>query len=196
MKGWVYLIRNKDLYKIGITQNLPQRIKQLKPDSIVCTLETDDFVSIEKALHKKYKDVRIPQTEYFRLTQSQLLECKRIFSFQKHPIQNFLKNIINKVIFLGCVFLFIEFCFLAFTFLSRREFRLYELEEDIFGALVWTGILSWVLSLRVFFLRSKNHIFASKEIKDKLSKSIILLVCGFLLIFSQQGFQLIKDLLS
>ena len=68
MRGFVYLIRNKDLYKIGITQNLEQRMKALKPDEIVSTLETDDFEKLEKKLHKKYKSVRIPQTEYFRLT--------------------------------------------------------------------------------------------------------------------------------
>ena len=68
MSGFVYLIRNKDLYKIGITQNLEQRMKALKPDEIVSTLETDDFEKLEKKLHKKYKSVRIPQTEYFRLT--------------------------------------------------------------------------------------------------------------------------------
>ena len=27
-------------------------------------------------MHKKYKDVRVPQTEYFRLTHSQLADCK------------------------------------------------------------------------------------------------------------------------
>ena len=47
MSGFVYLIRNKDLYKIGITQNLEQRMKALKPDEIISTLETDDFKGLE-----------------------------------------------------------------------------------------------------------------------------------------------------
>ncbi len=75
MSGYVYLIKNKDLYKIGITQNLEQRMKQLKPNKIISTLQTDDFESLEKELHKIYKDVRIPQTEYFRLTEAQLKDC-------------------------------------------------------------------------------------------------------------------------
>ena len=75
MTGWIYLIRNKDLHKIGITENLEQRMKQLKPDAIVSTLETEDFQRLEKELHKRYKDVRIPQTEYFRLTEAQLKDC-------------------------------------------------------------------------------------------------------------------------
>ena len=75
MAGWVYLIRNKDLHKIGRTENLEQRMKTLKPDAIVSTLETDDFESLEKELHKRYKDVRIPQSEWFRLTEAQLKDC-------------------------------------------------------------------------------------------------------------------------
>ena len=34
-KGFVYLIRNQDIYKIGITDNLLRRFSQLKPDEIL-----------------------------------------------------------------------------------------------------------------------------------------------------------------
>ncbi len=76
MSGFVYLIRNKDLYKIGITQNLEQRMKALKPDEILSTMQAENYEDLEKQLHKKYSDVRIPQTEYFRLSFSQATECK------------------------------------------------------------------------------------------------------------------------
>ena len=33
--GFVYLIRNKDLFKIGITICLQRRMKELKPDEVV-----------------------------------------------------------------------------------------------------------------------------------------------------------------
>ena len=57
MSGYVYLIRNgADLYKIGITQNLEQRMKQLKPDKVVSTLRTEDFETLEKELHMRYRD--------------------------------------------------------------------------------------------------------------------------------------------
>jgi len=36
--------------------------------------------AIEKELHRKYKDVRLPQTEYFRLSDQQLAECIRRLS--------------------------------------------------------------------------------------------------------------------
>ena len=80
MAGIVYLIRNGDLHKIGTTKNLQRRMKQLKPDEVVKTLETMKFQAIEKELHRKYKDVRLPQTEYFRLSDKQLAECTRYLS--------------------------------------------------------------------------------------------------------------------
>ena len=81
MKGYVYLIRNgTDLYKIGITTDLKQRMKQLKPDQIIKTFQTDEYEDLEKKLHKKYKDVRLPQSEYFRLTSTQIADCKRLLT--------------------------------------------------------------------------------------------------------------------
>ena len=60
MSGWLYLIRNRDLYKIGITKNLENRMRQLKPDNIVAKLYTRDFVKLERELHSRYKKFRIP----------------------------------------------------------------------------------------------------------------------------------------
>ena len=80
MAGIIYLIRNGDLHKIGTTKNLQRRMKELKPDKIIRTLERTDYREIEKELHRKYKDVRLPQSEYFRLTESQLNECTKRLS--------------------------------------------------------------------------------------------------------------------
>jgi len=66
-KGFVYLIRNDDIYKIGITDNLLRRFNQLKPDEVLNVVRCSNFESLEKELHKKFKEYRIPQTEYFRL---------------------------------------------------------------------------------------------------------------------------------
>ena len=76
MSGWLYIIRNGDLYKIGITKNFDNRMRQLKPDKVISKLYTTNFKQLEKDFHKKYHDVRIPQTEYFRLTDHQLENCK------------------------------------------------------------------------------------------------------------------------
>ena len=71
-KGFVYLIRNGDIYKIGITDNLLRRFNQLKPDEVLNVVRCSNFESLEKELHKKFKEFRIPQTEYFRLSKNQI----------------------------------------------------------------------------------------------------------------------------
>ena len=71
-KGFVYLIRNDDIYKIGITDNLLRRFNQLKPDEVLNVVRCSNFESLEKDLHKKFKEFRIPQTEYFRLDKNQI----------------------------------------------------------------------------------------------------------------------------
>ena len=80
MKGWLYLIRNRDLYKIGITKNYESRMRQLKPDSVVAKLYTSNFIKLERELHHRYKNFRIPQTEYFRLEKQHLKEIKHLIS--------------------------------------------------------------------------------------------------------------------
>ena len=80
MKGWVYIIRNGDLYKIGITQNIRRRMKQLRPDEIISSLKTNNYIILEKKLHKLFKSKRIPQTEYFRLSHNEVKTCKKELS--------------------------------------------------------------------------------------------------------------------
>ena len=93
MSGFVYLIRNKDLYKIGITQNLEQRMKTLKPDEILSTMKTENYEALEKQLHKKYSAVRIPQTEYFRLSFSQATECKELLESDPEKLNSNISEI-------------------------------------------------------------------------------------------------------
>ena len=61
-----------DIYKIGITDNLLRRFNQLKPDEVLNVVRCSNFEKLEKDLHKKFKEFRIPQTEYFRLNNNQL----------------------------------------------------------------------------------------------------------------------------
>lgn len=71
-EGHVYLIKDiqTGLYKIGITKNMDKRMKQLGV-GVTAKLIDDIFVpdarKREKELHKKYKDSRLPQTEYFKI---------------------------------------------------------------------------------------------------------------------------------
>ena len=65
--GFVYFIRNKDIYKIGITQNMLQRMQQLKPDELLDSIRLSNYKELEREIHSQFKDCRIPKTEYFRL---------------------------------------------------------------------------------------------------------------------------------
>ena len=71
-KGFVYFIRNEDIFKIGITDNLLRRFNQLKPDEVLNVVRCSNYESLEKEIHKKFKKNRIPQTEYFRLNNYQI----------------------------------------------------------------------------------------------------------------------------
>ena len=54
-KGFVYLIRNDDIYKIGITDNLLRRFNQLKPDEVLNVVRCSNFESLEKELVQEVK---------------------------------------------------------------------------------------------------------------------------------------------
>lgn len=76
MAGFVYLVRNGDLHKIGRTDNLEKRLKQLKPDEVVQVLETSRSRDLEFEMHKRFKDKRLPQTEYFRLDANEVIAAR------------------------------------------------------------------------------------------------------------------------
>lgn len=71
MEGFVYLIKNIDLFKIGHTENLERRMQQLKPSEVLASAKTANSRNIEALLHKRYAHGRIPQSEYFRLTDAE-----------------------------------------------------------------------------------------------------------------------------
>ena len=73
-KGFVYFIRNDDIYKIGITDNLLRRFNQLKPDEILNVVRCTNYEDLETKLHRQFKKFRIPQSEYFRLDKNQVEE--------------------------------------------------------------------------------------------------------------------------
>ena len=65
--GFVYFVRNSDIYKIGITENMLRRMKELNPDEILSSVRCSNYQEIEKKMHAHFKNRRIPQTEYFQL---------------------------------------------------------------------------------------------------------------------------------
>lgn len=82
-KNTVYLIRcqQSGLHKIGITGKWGQRSRQLRvgsKTSVVRVVRVSDGPALEKRLHKRYDAVRVPQTEYFQLSETQLQEVLQV----------------------------------------------------------------------------------------------------------------------
>ena len=77
--GFIYFIRNKDLYKIGITENLLRRLGELDPDEILNVSRCSNFKFVEKKLHETFKGKRLPQTEYFRLNENDVEQVHKLF---------------------------------------------------------------------------------------------------------------------
>jgi len=78
--GFVYFVRNSDIYKIGITENLLRRFSELKPDEVLNVIRCANYRDLERKLHAHFRDDRIPQTEYFRLDNEKVIEVNRLFS--------------------------------------------------------------------------------------------------------------------
>ena len=138
MFGWLYLIRNRDLYKIGITKNLENRMRQLKPDNIVAKLYTRDYINLEKELHSRYRKYRIPQTEYFRLENHHIKEIQQRISLVEFP-RILVLSIFNKTFFKLLIITF--FLFIIFS-LSNNEINII-----IFKLVVWMEKLSIFFSI-------------------------------------------------
>ncbi len=76
MEAYIYLIQNGDLFYIGISKNLEKEQEILKPGKLCAFLRSKDCENICKNLHSRYSQVRLPKSDYFRLSKSQLLECQ------------------------------------------------------------------------------------------------------------------------
>ncbi len=78
--GFVYFVRNKDLYKIGKTNNMLRRMKQLKADELLDSVRCSNYHQLERQVQAQFKAVRIPQTEYYRLNKEQV---KKVYELLK-----------------------------------------------------------------------------------------------------------------
>lgn len=73
----IYLIRHcsSGLAKIGITENWERRSRQLKIGSKcqkIIVIKTDNNSNIEQELHSRFEDFRLPQSEWFYLSEKQI----------------------------------------------------------------------------------------------------------------------------
>ena len=77
MSEFVYLIKNGDLYKLGCTSDLKSEASKMKPGEIISTFKTNDAKSFQVRLLRLYKKKRIPDTNYFRLSESEVDNCRK-----------------------------------------------------------------------------------------------------------------------
>ena len=167
MSGWLYLIRNRDLYKIGITKNLKIRMRQLKPDNIVAKLYSSDFVKLERELHIRYKKFRIPQTEYFRLEKNHLKEIKQRISQVDYPI------IISLMIFIKSLLSILLIFFLVLTFISLY---INNIDIVISKSLLLMKWISLGFSFFSLFFNSGYYLSLLNELKFRTSRLIFFII--------------------
>ena len=94
MASYVYLIQNGDLFNIGFTNNLERTRIDLRPGELVAFLITEKPEPLIKDLRKIYVDNRLPGSDYYRLANSQVKECRSLIEGDgsKNYFQPFLKG--------------------------------------------------------------------------------------------------------
>ncbi len=171
MSGWLYLVKNRDLYKIGITKNFENRMRQLKPDKVVAKLYTSDFLKLERELHNRYKKFRIPQTEYFRLEDYHIKEIKQRISKLDYPMSMILEIIINSLLFIILIY-FILFLFIS---LNINDFNII-----IFKSLKSMERITFGYSFLSLLVNSGKYFSFWREFKYRFSRLIVFIIFSFL----------------
>ena len=78
MASYVYLIQNGDLFNIGFTNNLERTRIDLRPGELIAFSITEKPESLIKNIRKIYIDNRLPGSDYYRLANSQVNECRSL----------------------------------------------------------------------------------------------------------------------
>ena len=112
MSGFVYLMKNGDLYKLGCTTNLKSEANKLKPGEIISSFKTNDPKSFQARLLRLYTKKRIPDTNYFRLSESEVDNCKKHLEGKSNLPKNLneeLKIGLNGSLLFACITFLISF---------------------------------------------------------------------------------------
>ena len=111
MASYVYLIQNGDLFNIGFTNNLERTRINLRPGELLAFLITDKPEPLIKNLRKSYVDNRLPGSDYYRLSNSQVKECRLLLEAEgsNNYFQPFFKG--------SRLFIFFIFSWFALTYI-------------------------------------------------------------------------------
>ncbi len=180
MNGWIYLIRNGDLYKIGITKNINIRMRQLKPDEVLAKSYISNYRDFEKYLHTRYKKVRIPQTEYFRLNDYEIRDCKRKIILNNYVNYFLLRIFLRLLIYIFIIFLF----FILINYLNSSNLSL-----SISNSFYCTEKVSFLFMIVSFFRDSGENLDFINESRFRILRVIIYLMLTFLVYLLSQIFQ-------
>ena len=103
MASYVYLIRNGDLFNIGFTNNLERTRIDLRPGELIAFLITDKPDPMIINLRKTYADNRLPGSDYYRLANSQVKECRSLLEGDgsNNYFQPFLKGPVLWIFFIS-----------------------------------------------------------------------------------------------
>ena len=80
-RGFVYIIKVNDFYKIGRATNINGRMKRYITENpyeteLIFKKEVDDYVKVEEFLLEKFKDKRV-RSEWFKLTEDDIKWVKQ-----------------------------------------------------------------------------------------------------------------------
>ena len=94
--GYVYIILHKEsnLYKIGRTINKERRFKELEVGTstkLINSYRVFNHKAVEKLCHKMFADKRLPQTEYFKLTEKDLSAIELVLLDNKYKTKKVLR---------------------------------------------------------------------------------------------------------
>ena len=94
MGSYIYLIQNGDLFNIGITNNLERTRIELRPGELLAFSITEKPEPLINNLRKIYADNRLPCSDYYRLANSQVKECRSFLEGEgsNNYFQPFLKG--------------------------------------------------------------------------------------------------------